>query len=65
MRTAIIINKTVPINAIVLDEENGDAVLASYGTKAVEVTGMEPMPGIGTGWKYVKGEWVAPDEPQN
>jgi len=27
---------------------------------AVDVTGMDPMPGIGIGWKYVDNEWIPP-----
>ena len=30
---------------------------------AVEVTGLEPMPGVGTGWTY-DGVWVAPVPPE-
>lgn len=27
---------------------------------AVNITGMDPMPGLGLGWRYVDGEWIAP-----
>jgi len=30
------------------------------GCIAVDVTGLDPMPGVNTGWAYVNGEWVAP-----
>jgi hypothetical protein len=30
------------------------------GCVAVDVTGLDPMPGVGNGWSYVKGAWVAP-----
>lgn len=31
------------------------------GCVAVNVTGLDPMPGIGIGWTYVDGVWVAPE----
>jgi hypothetical protein len=31
---------------------------------AVDVTGLDPMPGVGTGWSYVKGKWVGPVVPE-
>jgi len=52
---------------------NGESVVPDpedeYGTEfitltdciAVEVTGLEPLPGVGTGWTYVDGEWIAPE----
>jgi len=30
------------------------------GCIAVDVTGLDPMPGLGIGWKYVDGEWIPP-----
>jgi hypothetical protein len=30
----------------------------------VDVTGLDPMPGVGNGWTYVKGAWVAPVLPE-
>jgi len=27
---------------------------------AINVTGLDPMPGVGNGWLYVNGEWTAP-----
>jgi len=27
---------------------------------AIDVTGLDPMPGLGIGWKYVDGEWIPP-----
>ena len=30
------------------------------GCIAVDVTGLDPQPGLGIGWTYVAGEWVAP-----
>jgi hypothetical protein len=34
------------------------------GCVAVDVTGLDPMPGLGNGWSYVKGAWVAPVVPE-
>jgi hypothetical protein len=34
------------------------------GCIAVDVTGMDPQPGVGNGWSYVKGKWVAPLVPE-
>jgi hypothetical protein len=31
------------------------------GCVAVDVTGVNPMPGVGNGWTYVNGEWIAPE----
>ena len=31
---------------------------------AVDVTNLDPMPGLGTGWTYVKGKWFAPVVPE-
>jgi hypothetical protein len=33
------------------------------GCIAVDVTGLDPMPGVGSGWTYVNGAWVAPVVP--
>jgi hypothetical protein len=30
---------------------------------AVDVTGMDPMPGVGNGWHYKNDLWIAPDIP--
>jgi hypothetical protein len=30
------------------------------GCVAVDVTGLEPMPGVGSGWLYVNNNWVSP-----
>lgn len=27
---------------------------------AVDVTGLDPMPGVGNGWSYIDGAWVEP-----
>ena len=61
-RVALIIEDTVPVNAVVLAEgKAGDAWLKA-NPNAVEVTGMDPQPGIGTGWTY-DGSWVPPVVP--
>jgi hypothetical protein len=60
-RVAIVLDGIEPVNAVVLaDGEAGDVWLAA-NPDAVEVTGMNPMPGLGTGWSYVDGAWVAPE----
>jgi hypothetical protein len=45
------------------DDGYGTDFLTLTGCVAVEVTGADPMPGVGTGWTYVDGEWLAPSEP--
>jgi hypothetical protein len=34
------------------------------GCIAVDVTGLDPMPGVDSGWSYVDGAWVAPAIPE-
>jgi hypothetical protein len=46
------------------EDEYGTEWLTLTGCLAVEVTGMDPMPGLGSGWSYVDGEWVAPPAPE-
>jgi len=43
------------------DDGYGTEFITLTGCVAVEVTGLDPMPGVGTGWAYVDGEWVAPE----
>ena len=47
---------------VVADPEDdfGTEFITLTGCIAFDVTGMEPMPGIGNGWSYVDGEWVPP-----
>jgi hypothetical protein len=45
------------------DDFNEDFITLT-GCLAVDVTGLDPMPGVGTGWKYVKGAWIAPVVPE-
>ena len=62
-RTALIVEKKIPVNCVAIpDGPDGDALLAENPTW-VEVTGLDPMPGVGAGWKYEKGLWVAPPPP--
>ena len=54
----MIISGTEPVNVIIIpDGPKGDAML---GADCVEITGLDPMPSVGTGWTYVKKKWVAP-----
>jgi hypothetical protein len=62
-RIALVIEDTVPVNAVVIAEgKPGDDWLKT-NPDAAEVTGLDPMPGVGTGWTYVNGVWVAPVPP--
>lgn len=46
-------------------DKYGTDFLTLTGCVAVEVTGMNPMPGVGSGWTFVEGSWVAPQlEPE-
>jgi hypothetical protein len=51
---------------IVADTEDdfGREFITLTGCVAVDVTGLDPMPGVGNGWSYVKGKWVAPVVPE-
>jgi hypothetical protein len=61
-RVALILDGDTPVNAVVVaGGKPGDDWLKA-NPNAVEVTGLDPMPGIGTGWTY-DGEWVAPVTP--
>jgi hypothetical protein len=42
------------------EDDFGTEYTTLTGCVAVDVTGLDPMPGVGTGWSYVKGSWVAP-----
>ena len=62
MREALIIENGKPVNAIVIqDGAAGDAMLSE---SCVEITGLSPKPGVGNGWTYVDGAFVAPPEPE-
>lgn len=43
------------------EDDYGTAFVRLTGCVMVEVTGMDPMPGVGNGWTFVNGEWVAPE----
>ena len=63
MRKAIILEGNTPVNTVVIgDGEHGDAWLEA-NPNAVEVTDLDPMPGVGNGWVF-DGEWVAPPVPE-
>ena len=51
---------------VVLDPEDdfGTEFVTLTGCIAVDVTGLDPMPGVGNGWSYVEGEWIAPVVPE-
>lgn len=58
MREAMVISKTGAVNVIVLsDGVKGDALLSD---SCVEITGLDPKPGLGLGWTHENGEFVAP-----
>jgi hypothetical protein len=60
-RIAITLEGNTPVNVVVIgDGKPGDEWL-SANPDAVEVTGLDPMPGIGTGWSYSDGVWVEPE----
>lgn len=60
MREAMIIDGEQIVNVIVIpDGEAGDALLCDT---CVEITGMDPKPGLGNGWTYVDGQFVPPPE---
>jgi hypothetical protein len=47
---------------VVLDSDDDfkENFITLTGCTAVDVTNLDPMPGVGTGWTYVNGAWVAP-----
>ena len=69
MREAMLVDASgIPVNVIVLaDGDEGDATIAHFaatGVVCVEITDLDPKPGLGIGWKLVDGEWVAPPSPE-
>ena len=61
MREAIILDGSEPLNVIVLpDGADGDALLSAT---CVEITDLDPKPGLGNGWTYVDGAFVPPPVP--
>lgn len=62
-RIALVIEDTTPVNAVVIAEgKPGDDWLFA-NPEAVEVTGLDPQPGLGTGWTYLEGIWIEPVSP--
>ena len=43
-----------------VEDEYGEDFLTLTGCLLVEVTGMDPMPGVGNGWTYVDGVLIPP-----
>jgi hypothetical protein len=46
------------------EDDFGTEFITLTGCIAVDVTGLDPQPGVGNGWSYVKGAWVAPVVPE-
>jgi hypothetical protein len=46
------------------EDDFGTEFITLTGCIAVDVTGLDPQPGVGTGWTYVDGVWVAPVTPE-
>lgn len=46
------------------EDDFGTEFITLTGCIAVDVTGLDPQPGLGTGWAYVDGAWVAPVVPE-
>lgn len=46
------------------EDDFGTEFITVSGCVAIDVTGLSPIPGVGNGWSYVNGEWVAPPEPE-
>lgn len=58
MREAAIIQDGALVNIIVIaDGPDGDALLSD---SCVEITNLNPKPGLGIGWRYVDGAFVPP-----
>ena len=61
MREAIILQNGEPVDVIVLpDGAAGDQMLSKT---CVEITGLDPKPGVGNGWTYKAGKFVPPSTP--
>jgi hypothetical protein len=63
-RIALIVEGVNPVDCVVIAPGEPGDVWLSQNPAAVEVTGLDPMPGVGNGWSYVKGKWVAPVVPE-
>lgn len=61
MREAIILDGIEPVNVIVLpDGADGDALLSQT---CMEITDLDPKPGLGIGWTFVDGVFMPPPAP--
>jgi len=63
MRTALTFEGVTPVNTVALADGDAGDVWLTANPDAVEITGMEPAPGVGTGWTYVDGAFIAPVVP--
>jgi hypothetical protein len=45
------------------EDDFNENFITLTGCIAVDVTGLDPQPGLGSGWTYVNGAWVAPVVP--
>ena len=62
-RYAVIVEGVELTGTVVIPSgKAGDDLLAEHDDW-VEVTGMDPRPGVGNGWTYVDGAFVAPPVP--
>jgi len=62
-RYAVIVEGVELTGSVVIPQgKRGDEILAEH-ENWVEVTGMDPRPGVGNGWTYVDGAFVAPPVP--
>jgi hypothetical protein len=59
-RIALIFDGETPVNTVVIAEGKAGDDWLTANPEAVEVTNLDPMPGVGTGWSYAGGVWVAP-----
>jgi hypothetical protein len=59
-RVALIVDGETPVNAVVLAEGKPGNDWLKINPNAAEVTGLDPMPGVGNGWTYVNKKWIAP-----
>ena len=64
MRTVVLIDGIELVNAVVVsDGPEGNKTITALKKEhdaAVEVTDMDPQPGLGIGWTYVDGAFVPP-----
>lgn len=43
------------------EDDFGTEFITLTDCVAIDITGMDPMPGVGNGWSYVDGAWIAPE----